>query len=383
MRLHPRIIVPAVLAAIAVAVVACGGDPPFAGRTPEWTLSTEPTLVIGEDGTPEGELDRVVAALALPGGEIAVVDAGHRHIRVFSEAGAHLRTLGRRGSGPGEFSRISWAALHGDTLLVYDDGARRATLLGLDGGVFETVVPRVTDEIVAVEPTARLPGGSWLVSIATAANPPVGATGAFRDSLRFGVLPPAGIGSLQTLRAMPTPLIVVVPGLNGLVPGRFAVWPVAFVLDSRIGFADADAATITWFTGAGATPHRIELPMPRRPLSEVEVERLRAEALGGITNERTRPVVEARFAREAVPAELPAFRALLPDADDAVWLEEWRFEESAPASYAVIDVDGKWLATVAMPPGFTPTTIGPDWVLGIHRDADGVQRVMRYGLERR
>lgn len=381
MSLHPRILVPALIAALAAA--ACVGEPPIADRTPEWTLSTEPTLVIGEDGTPEGELDRVVAVLALPRGEIAVVDAGHRQIRVFSAEGAHLRTLGRRGSGPGEFNRISWAALRADTLLVYDDGARRVTLLGLDGGVFATVVPRVTDAIVAVEPRARLTGGSWLVSISTAVNPPVGATGAFRDSLRFGVLPPAGTGPLEPLHAMPTPLIVVVPGLNGLVPGRFAVWPVAFVLGSRIGFADADAATITWFTGAGAMTHRIELPMPRPPLSEEAVARLRGEALAGVTNERTRPVVEARFAREAVPAELPAFRALLPDADAAVWLEEWRSEESAPAAYAVIDADGKWLATVAMPPGFTLATVGPDWVLGIHRDADGVQRVMRFGLERR
>jgi len=353
------------------------------GDVPIWTVAPEPDLVIGEDGTPEGELDRVVAVLDLPQGEIAVVDAGHRQIRIFSRTGAYLRTLGRKGSGPGEFSQIAWAALHADTLVVYDEGARRATFLGLGGRVFETVVPRVTDAIGAVDPVARLAGGSWLVSLATAVRPPAGATGAFRDSLRYGVLPASGVGALQDLPAMPTPLFVIVPGSNRLARGRFAVWPVAFVLGSRIGFADAEAATITLFTGVGATPRRIDLPMPRRPLSQGEVERLRAEALGGITNERTRPAVEASFSREVIPAELPAFRAILTEADSAVWLEEWRFDESAPAAYAVIDGDGKWLASVTMPAGFKVTTIGPGWVLGIHSDADGVQRVVRYGLIRR
>jgi hypothetical protein len=48
----------------------------------------------------------------------------------------------------------------------------------------------------------------------------------------------------------------------------------------------------------------------------------------------------------------------------------------------VFDAGGRWLCDVTMPAHFTPMEIGADYVLGVASDADGVETVVRYGLDR-
>ena len=87
-------------------------------------VSAEPRLTIG---TSEGEdperLPRVRGAARLPDGSIAVAEDGSGELRLFDSTGAHRRTMGGRGEGPGEF-RNPWGvwALPGDTLWVGDIG---------------------------------------------------------------------------------------------------------------------------------------------------------------------------------------------------------------------------------------------------------------------
>lgn len=370
-------------------LMACGPAGNEAADAPTWSLSAEPTLIIGEDGTVEGELVRVVTALPLPGDEVAVVDAGHAEIRVFDGSGRYQRTIGRKGEGPGEFStQIAWAQVFGDTLLVYDASQRRITYLGADGTVHATLLPRPEGESGFASPLTRDAAGNWVVRNSFALASIVGQnagvpSGMWRDTIGIGLLPADGAGAVRYLVRTPGQPIIGIPEHRIAMPGRFSAQLSVIRLGGRLALVDPDSATIRWFTPDGQEQAPATLAVPRRPLSPATLDSLRSAAMDGNTSPRGRDVAEAMHSSEAAPSQLPVFRAVLPDGDELLWLDEWNYSPPDSLRYLVVNGEGEWRATVTMPPGFSVVTIGPDWVLGIHRDADGVQRVMRYGLVRR
>lgn len=93
-----------------------------AGAPPEWRLARVVSIgprSVQEQETPD-EFGLVGAVALGPGGTVFVADAANSEIRVFGPDGAHLRTFGRGGEGPGEFRSIYSIAWVGDRLLTYD-----------------------------------------------------------------------------------------------------------------------------------------------------------------------------------------------------------------------------------------------------------------------
>lgn len=366
----------------AIALVAACAAPDTALPEPQtWTLAAEPELVIGEDGAPEGEFNRVIAALPLPGGELLVVDAGESAVKVFSESGEYRRTIGRQGEGPGEFRSIFWVELEGDTLVVNDVRIRRLTLLRLDGTPLSSVVLRPQGWPTPLNVLGRMPDGRWLVS-GSMPRPTGLPVGVVRDTMAFGFLSASGEGEVEHFHRDLTGGMVHIEGANVLVLGFAGTIPSILRVGDRLVALRPETGMMTVFNAIGVQEAEHALPMPMRPLSGSEVARLRAEALEG-ANPQRRAFVEAIFADGAVPEHYPAFTSVLPDGEEQLWFEALELEPPPARRYSVVSIGGEWVAEIFMPPAFEPLTIGPDWVLGIHRDEDGVQRVMRYGLERR
>ncbi len=95
----------------------------------------------GTNGATDGSLfNSIQAATLVPDGSLYVLDAKEGSIIVLDAKGRRLRAFGRKGSGPGEFSRPQ-VLFHagGNRLLVYDGGNRRATVFALDGKVIEAL----------------------------------------------------------------------------------------------------------------------------------------------------------------------------------------------------------------------------------------------------
>ena len=85
-----------------------------------------------EQETPD-EFGRVSAVALGPDGTVFVADDANSEIRVFGLDGAHLRTFGRDGEGPGEFRSLYSIAWFGDRLLTYDPHLGRIGEFSADG----------------------------------------------------------------------------------------------------------------------------------------------------------------------------------------------------------------------------------------------------------
>ena len=105
------------------------------GTPPEWQLTQVVSIgpkSVTEQETPD-EFGRVSAVALGPDGTVFVADAGNHEIRVFGLDGAHLRTFGREGEGPGEFESIYSIAWAGDRLLAFDPPLGRIGEFSADG----------------------------------------------------------------------------------------------------------------------------------------------------------------------------------------------------------------------------------------------------------
>jgi hypothetical protein len=114
-------------------------DPPPPGSTPKLTIREE--LSIGESsGSPEAMFSRVRDVEVDEQNRIYVLDSKACHIKIFDELGTPIRTIGKHGQGPGEFSRPSGISLVGpDLLAVEDTGNRMIKFFGLAGQYVKSI----------------------------------------------------------------------------------------------------------------------------------------------------------------------------------------------------------------------------------------------------
>lgn len=93
-----------------------------------WRVSAEPVLRIGVvEGAEAYLFDRIAGMTRLSDGTLVVLDAGSTQLRYYSPAGEHVRSVGRRGQGPGEMRAPRWLErLPGDVVQVtHTDGRMR------------------------------------------------------------------------------------------------------------------------------------------------------------------------------------------------------------------------------------------------------------------
>lgn len=355
-----------------------------------WQVSPQPTLEIGTGigtgGQEAYQFNGVRNALRLPDGQVAIADAGSRQIRIFDEAGRHVRTLGGRGDGPGEFVALSTIGSVGDgSIGAWDGNRKRLTIFDARGAVAQTTdVPSIGG--MQVRAVGWFADGSVVVEPSGNPMEIMGLEpGRHRIPRRY----------LRVTRSGTVDTLAVLAGREQVVERGEGEGRVSFrnVVFGRDGYAavgphffysgDSGAFAIEQRTPPGILERIIRKAGDPRPVTQTDLE----AALDG-ARERQREMVEqlgGSIDQDDPPArdEHPYFDFLVADGTGSLWVRLADPDpENEPQRWLVFDQQGAWLGQAETPAGLHISDIGADYVLGVTTDDLDIQRVQMYGLSR-
>ena len=327
--------------------------------------------VVGEGNEGDSTFGDVRGIAVDQSGRLYAVDGQAAAVRVFDDRGAFVRSLGRRGDGPGEFEVPQGVDVIGRRVFVYDgDGSRVA--------VFDTAGSLMMSTRIPVTSYGYLWRGGAVDSSRIADEQLVRADTMFRTVLRILDL---ADGSADTL---PLPSCGYERPAMYQFPMGVAAVPFAAGGSSWI---DVDGEA-TWCGHTGrAVVYRIAFgdSLPSDSLVshavpgavsdsefEAEVERLErfAQGAGGGTIDPSR-----------IPRIKPVLHRVDRDPDGRMWM---RVADSAGAAFHVFRPDGGVIARVRLPQtpsAHHPAAFDGDRVYLVGEDDAGAPVVRRYVVD--
>jgi hypothetical protein len=361
-----------------------------------WTVSPEPTVVIGQlEGDERYLLDQVAGARRLPDGRIAVLDVGSRRVRIYDSTGMHLADLGGDGDGPSEFRQPQFLDLIGDTLVVFEFFPASITWFSQEGEFIRTneVLASGTGTIPRAMAFGYLKSRFGIATWVQSARERVRGAGRNRPPvtlLRFAL---DGSGTDSLLSVPGTEMTTSFPE-----PGSIRNRPVIFgntaylaASEDWIYVAPTDDFSVWAYDTEGVVRRIIRRVAPPRSVTSADIDRYVERRLHDVD-----PPLEERAPYERsiraweVAETMPATRWICADSEGNVWVEG--FDEGlGQGRFSVFRSDGVWLGDVDLPDGLPETRgglfqpwieIGSDYVLGVWVDEFGVEQVRLYGINK-
>jgi hypothetical protein len=375
-----------------VGLVACGHEPASritvtdsAGVRVTVTLDTVATFaaldsipmvsVGGPNATGASQFSGIQGIHVDKARRIWVADGQAAELRIFDANGAHWKTRGGQGEGPGEFLYIRLlGAARGDSVLIGDSGTDRITVFDPEGEFVRTY---------------RLPGS----------NPRPFKV--FQDGSVLGVLPRiVAAASVQPGQVLRDSLQLARVGLDstflepyGTAMGPLWLWtgrnqlPLPFTVNASF---DVVGSAVHLVSGPD---FRIRILEGGRLLESYGVQR-QARTVGASDVEAYRVFVEeyipeqmrpdylSALDNENRPSLLPAYDRVLAAADGHVWAQVYESDIAAPHEWDVFDTQRRFVGRVHVAAGFYPMAITTDALVGVWRDAMGVEYVRAYRVTR-
>ncbi len=351
-------------------IVIAENAEPLWGAGEGWTIEPEPNLTIGViTGPREFTLDRVDHVLQKPDGEIVVANRGSHELRMYDGAGVHLRSIGRYGDGPGEFRSIRGVTVHGDSLVVFDSDQRRITVLDHVGGVRGTVPLEPTGDPVAILDLYRLAGMSdsgqlimhadgWM---GLAASTP-GIREQVAETLRYDL---AG----RRLGTFAEPLVSTYfasPQTNyGTMFSRFGSLALK---GGDVFFADRRTYQVRQYREGTTLDRIVRVLVEPRPVTEQDLHEWYTLGSG--------------YAGKAHSDLKPWLSQVIVDDTGHLWTLEYDPYWRPIRTWSVFTPEGRWLGRVRAPDNLRVTEIRSDQVIGVFRDENEVEFVVRHRLIR-
>jgi len=327
----------------------------------------------GSGGAPNPLLFQVRGGAVLEDGRIVLLNGGSQQLFFCSAAGSFLSAKGGKGSGPGEFLQPRWMG-HGraDSLIVWDPGQRRLSVFDPDGRLVES------------------PRGDQ----ASAALGPANVSGLFADGTLFTIPagmsrmpPPVGIQRLpeaygwydRTTGAAAT----VVEGRGMEMTFSDGAWfdvpfgrtDMALALGMDVVIGDRGEASLRVHDREGRLRRIVTWPSTPVAVTARDRSRYRQAAL-----EASR--LAAPPPEEISAATRPVFSSLTGDRLGWLWVGLYSPDWEPPANWLVFDRDGVLLCQVTSPARVRVLEIGERYLLGLLRNEDGEETVVKYGLRR-
>lgn len=401
------------LPALALAA-ACGGEP---GSSAGWSGTVEDSAgvqivrnpseaVWSADeawgfeevvtiGTAAGDADyqfgQISGLDATSDGRILVLDNQAQHVKVFSPDGLYERTIGKAGSGPGEFGPGAAMLMvgAGDTVIVPDAGNQRVNILLLDRGE-HTSFPLRFEEGIPMR---------WQVSEA-------GTLVAQRRALN---LPNQEVSDVDAIvrqaydgtivDTLATPARGETFTLSGGLPEFhfFAPEPAWTLLDDGSFCFGVNSDFRITVSDMDGTVRRV-ITLPRDPgLVTEEDQQIITELVMRLMEEQGVPPQAMSAIEQNISYEerFPAFLQLSDGPRNSLWAqqvgvpsdmtaderENWNpVLDQGSDEWDVFDAEGRFLGTTTMPDRFTPFSFRGDLLYGVWRDEFEVQYVRVYRI---
>ncbi|MFN8570999.1 MAG: hypothetical protein U0132_03010 [Gemmatimonadaceae bacterium] len=385
------------LAALAQALQ--GGGPPNNTTTLSlWHVVANPLLEIG--GADEGghrQFNRIRGLMRLNTSTIVVADGASSELRYFDVTGTYLKTASRFGSGPGEVNGFDGAFALDDTVYAFDE---RGPMHVYDA---QAHFVRRLDVRALGETSGRTFG--W-------------PRGVLRGGAVVGVRRGYTNRMVLELAADSEEIVVVSDGASGgRIVTRFPRSPVFQHASDRVprllGFGPLTRLAVfpRELCAAHSSQYRIvcqdDAGHPTRTIVRATVpiqvtpamrDTFRHDMSGALPGGGSRYPPEARAYREeaarteAFADVLPAFGRLVAARTGELWVSDSRPEDSmvgfqaaaptATSHWRVFGPKGVEVGDVTLPARFFLYDAGTDWVLGVSRDDDDVERVVMLRLVR-
>ena len=373
-----------------------------------WRLSERPAVEIGSEGGDTTQLlNRTWYGTRLSDGRIVLGQSSD--LRMYSATGKFIRTIGRRGRGPGEFrgspGRLErWA---GDTIAVANE---QFILVFSPSGDYVRSI-RVPRDSMKFDPRHRagellpLPDGSVLFHLNVRQtdgpqNRPTGVYTRERGIVRY-VPGRARLDTLGFYAALRTYWHDDGGGRGRGGPLPFAPFGTHAWAADRLYAGDMIRYEIHGFTlprrtarGPSSDPIRLSTIIrylkPLRPIT-AEDRRAWLKDIRGRTAPADRPERERHLAALKWPTTHQAFVSLVADDGGNLWVGETRagvtrrsgtWGQDLPAVYTVFDRDGRLLGEVPAPPDVEVLEVGSDYLLGVWTNEDDVEFVRLYRLSK-
>lgn len=370
-----------------------------------WTLSAEPLMSVGGDVTnPANDFNRVVGAVRLSDGRVAVADGASNEIRVFGPDGAHQTSVGRTGEGPGEY-QIMAGLWHTDTdsIVVLDVAIRRLTVLGPTaeygrsfslGGMGGAMIPGADGSVNMSIPAGVLDDGS-LIGMANTFRINDTREGAFRDPLPLIRYGPDGavrdtVAEVPGLEMEMMTMSFAGQSFSSPTPVSLGKQTLAVARGSRLYVATNEAWEVEAREADGTLRALFRVGAAPRPLAEADIATHRQEqrdlvdAQPGMSMapQELKDQIYERINVAPYPTTLPFIANLLVDDTGHLWAQEVSRPGDLRQRWGVFTPEGRLVTWLVMPERFRPTHITTDAIVGIWQDPDDVEHVRVYGLTR-
>lgn len=320
-------------------------------------------------------------------GTLLVSETGDAHVKVFDASGRFLRRIGRSGQGPGEF-RVGFLAARGDTLLVQDPQAGRASTFRISDGAFLGSIPTtccyweplgldrrgraVLPANHAPDDTASRSATAWirLAFNGTDADTVFVWEGRARSDRVFWEV---GDGQTMQMR-MPVPYVPREVETVDRQGGWVTAWTGQYLLRATSTGDD----TVALF-GRPFAPAAVSASEKRR-LVDIRVS---AMAEDGDISEA---MLRAGMTTEKIPDRRPAFEQFHSDGRGRTWIARLMPDTASHAEFDLFDADRRWVDVVRIPKSdwsrhdYSPIAWGLDRVAVVVEDADGRPSVLVYEI---
>ena len=356
------------------------------GTAGAWTVEEE--LSIGSlEGEDVYQFGQIIGVDVDADGNVYIADGQARNVRVFDATGAHLRTIGSPGSGPGELGlAMNGVFVADDHVVVPDLGNARVSTFTRDG---EFVGSERLDVAQGVPLRWDMASGGRIVVQRRNVNP--GDTSSV----------PRGdpIVTLTSEGAAPDTLAVLPPGESLQIQGGQA--RVRFFEPEPIWDADPDGRLLTaknnamrfevW-GGDGRLMRVITLPYEQKLVTDRD-KQVFLDAIADAARQQGAPpqAVQAFLQQASFADHYPVFVSVALGPAGSVWVqrilsgdelagedETFDVQDLGSTEWHVFDSEGRYLGTVTFPGKYQPIRAMGDRFYGIARDELDVQSLKVY-----